>query len=184
MERGDERAEPSDNLLDDPGLDRICLRNLLEGDPEMVSFKDAAGRFLRISRGYADHLGLTDPDEARGRTADELLPEDEARFATDDERSVMRTGIPMVELQERLSLPGGGERFVLTTKQPLRDETGAIIGTFGVTRDVTARKLMQQRVREQTLDLALSNTELARANDELARVERELRTCWSPARTQ
>ncbi len=172
----DEQAQPHGGLLGDPALDRICLLNLLDGDPEMVFFKDAGGRFLRVSRGFADHLGADTLDQVCGRTAYDFLPEDDARFATEDEQSVMRTGIPMVELQERLSLPGGGERYVVTTKQPLRDHTGAIIGTFGITRDVSARKLMEQRVREQTANVAHSNTELARANAELERVERELRT--------
>ncbi len=171
-----ERAAAGDGLLGDPALDRTCLLNLLDADPEMVSFKDADGRFLRVSRGFADYLGVDAPEEALGRTAGDFLPPEDARFAAEDEQSVMRTGIPMVELQERIKLPGGGERFVLTTKQPLRDASGAVIGTFGITRDVTARKLMERLVRDQTADVARSNTELARSNAELARVERELRT--------
>ena len=59
-------------------LDSVCLHNLLDGDPESVFFKDAEGRYLRLSRAHAYSLGLDDPTAAIGRTAADLLPSAEA----------------------------------------------------------------------------------------------------------
>jgi diguanylate cyclase (GGDEF)-like protein/PAS domain S-box-containing protein len=149
-------------------LDSICLHNLLDGDPESVFFKDAAGRYLRLSRAHAYSLGLDDAAAALGRTAADLLPPDEAERAQTDEASIMRTGVPVVELQEHV-VRSDGEAWLVTTKQPLRDADGAIVGTFGVTRDITARKLMERRLQAHA-------EEVAQANAELRRVEAELRT--------
>jgi diguanylate cyclase (GGDEF)-like protein/PAS domain S-box-containing protein len=153
----------------DAELDGICLHNLLDGDPESVFFKDAHGRYLRLSRAHAYSLGLDDVTAALGRTAADLLPAEEAERAQADESSIMRTGVPVVELQEHLVSPTGEEHWRVTTKQPLRDPDGAIIGTFGVTRDITARKLMERRLQAHA-------DEVAQANAELRLVESELRT--------
>jgi diguanylate cyclase (GGDEF)-like protein/PAS domain S-box-containing protein len=150
-------------------LDSICLHNLLDGDPESVFFKDAEGRFLQLSRAHAYSLGLDDAAAAIGRTASDLLPAEEAARAQVDEASIMRTGVPVVELQEHDVRPDGEEAWRVTTKQPLRDRDGVIIGTFGVTRDITARKLMERRLQAHA-------DEVAQANGELRRVEAELRT--------
>jgi diguanylate cyclase (GGDEF)-like protein/PAS domain S-box-containing protein len=153
----------------DAELDSVCLHNLLDGDPESVFFKDAEGRYLRLSRAHAYALGLDDVSAAVGRTAADLMPADDAERAGADEASIMRTGVPVVELQEHLVRPDGEESWRVTTKQPLRDPAGGIIGTFGVTRDITARKLMERRIQAHA-------EEVAQANAELRRVETELRT--------
>jgi diguanylate cyclase (GGDEF)-like protein/PAS domain S-box-containing protein len=171
-------AEPSEPALADSGsagamsaaeLDSVCLHNLLDGDPESVFFKDAEGRYLRLSRAHAYGLGLDDVAAALGRTAFDVLPADEAERSASDERSIMRTGVPVVELQEHLVRQDGEESWRVTSKQPLRGWDGDIIGTFGVTRDITARKLMERRLQAHA-------DEVAQANAELLRVEAELRT--------
>jgi diguanylate cyclase (GGDEF)-like protein/PAS domain S-box-containing protein len=159
----------SPDLPPDAELDSICLHNLLDGDPESVFFKDAAGRYLRLSRAHAYSMGLDDVGALVGRTAFDVLPPDEAERSQVDEFSIMRTGVPVVELQEHLVRTDGEDAWRVTTKQPLRDPDGAIIGTFGVTRDITARKLMERRLQAHA-------EEVAQANAELSRVEAELRT--------
>src|SRR4051794_5591334 len=100
----------TDRTAGEPGdaeLDSVCLHNLLDGDPESVFFKDAEGRYLRLSRAHAYSLGLDDVTAALGRTTTELMPAGEGGPADVDESSIMRTGVPVVELQEHVVRPDG-----------------------------------------------------------------------------
>src|SRR4029450_10107179 len=103
---------------------------------------------------HAHTAGLAAVTDALGRTAADLLPAEEAERAQADESSIMRTGVPVVELQEHLVSPTGGGDGRVPTKRPLGDRDGAIIGTFGVTRDITARKLMERRLQAHADEVA------------------------------
>jgi diguanylate cyclase (GGDEF)-like protein/PAS domain S-box-containing protein len=165
-----ERADGTNPFpeMTDADLDRICLHNLLNSSAESVFFKDGDGRYLRVSRAHAQALGA-DADAVVGRTAADLLPPDEAERSQADDDSILGTGVPVMEVQTCRVREDGDTTWTVTTKQPLRDFDGRVIGTFGITRDITARKLMEQR-------LTANAHEVAQANAELSRVERELRT--------
>ncbi len=70
-----------------------------------------------------------------------------AREAFEDEQEIIRTGRPIVNAEERETYPNGGEVFVATTKMPLRDERGTVIGTFGISRDISSRKKAEQSLQ-------------------------------------
>lgn len=147
------------------------LRAFLEHVPDGVYFKDRESRFVRISRSLAVRFGLTDPVEAINKTDFDMFSEEHARQAFADEQDIIRTGQPIVEAEEKETWPDGRETWVLTTKLPLVDHKGNIIGTMGISRDITDRKrveneLQQYRVRleelvrERTAELIKANTEL------------------------
>jgi serine phosphatase RsbU (regulator of sigma subunit) len=75
----------------------------------------------------------------------------------------MRTGQPLLSLEE----PDANGRWALTTKMPLRDEHGEIIGTFGISRDITALKQTQAELEQRSLDLAASYEEIRILNEQL-----------------
>ena len=112
--------------------------------PEGIYFKDADGRFLRVNKAQAAWLGLRDPVEAVGKTDFHFFAEEHARLARQDEQEVMRTGKPLVGKEEKETWPDGHETWVLTTKLPLRDPEGKVIGTFGISRDITRRKRAEE----------------------------------------
>jgi two-component system sensor histidine kinase/response regulator len=116
------------------------LHLLMENVPDSIYFKDLQSRFIRINRGLAKRFGLSDPAEAVGKTDFDFFSEEHARQAYLDEQEVIRTGQPLVAREETEYWPDGRVTWVSTTKLPLRDRHGAIIGTCGISHDITHRK--------------------------------------------
>ena len=75
-----------------------------------------------------------------GKSDFDLFSDEHALQAFEDEKRIMQTGEPVIDLEERETWPDRPDTWVSTTKMPLRDAQGRIIGTFGVSRDITARK--------------------------------------------
>lgn len=129
------------------------LRTFLEHTPDHVYFKDAEGRFTKLSASLARWIGLDDADSALGRTDSDFFAETHAAPARAAELEVMRTGEPVVGLEECEVWPDGRVSWVSTTKVALRASDGHVIGIFGLSRDITARKLTEQRAEEQAVAL-------------------------------
>jgi len=149
------RPEP-DELVDD----RYLLDTFLEHTPDSVYFKDARSRFIRISRALAERLGLDDAAEAIGKTDFDFFAAEHAREAFADEQRLMQTGESLVGIEERENWDDGREAWVSTTKVPLRDRAGGIVGLFGISRDITGRKLSEQQLAAQAEQLAEQKREL------------------------
>jgi len=133
--------------------ERDLLSTLLDNIPDRIYFKDRASRFIRINRTLTTFLGLTRPEEAYGKTDVDFFGEDFAREAMADERRVMETGEPLEGKIEKKRLRSTSQQsWTLTTKLPLRDRTGVIIGTCGISREVTKMVEMEERLhKERTL---------------------------------
>lgn len=119
------------------------LDSLMKHTLDFIYFKDLESRFVRYSDALLRYFELSDPDELKGRTDFDFYPEERARTAREDEQTIIRTGEPIVGKLETAVHPDGRVSWVLTTKMPWRDEAGRIIGTFGVSRDVTAIKAVE-----------------------------------------
>lgn len=128
--------------------EQYLLLMLMENMPDHVYFKDVKSRFIAVSRSMAQRHGLT-PAELKGKTDFDLFTREHALQAYEDEQRIIRTGEPMVEVEEKETWPDGSITWVSSTKVPLRDATGAIAGTFGISRDISARKNAEDRMREQ-----------------------------------
>ncbi|TWU15895.1 PAS domain-containing protein [Allorhodopirellula heiligendammensis] len=119
--------------------------------PDAVYFKDRRSRFVRISQAHARMFGLSNPRDALGKTDADFFGDEHASDALEDERRIIRTGESIVGKIERETRDGEPDTWCSTTKMPLRNDRGEIIGTFGISRDVT----LQVR----------AETELARERD-------------------
>jgi diguanylate cyclase (GGDEF)-like protein/PAS domain S-box-containing protein len=93
-------------------------------------------------------LQLSEPDDAIGYTDHDFYAAEHAAQALEDEREIVRTGRPLVDIEEHETWDDGSEAWVSTTKLPLRNESGEIIGTFGLSRDITTRKRAEREVAE------------------------------------
>ncbi len=155
------------------GTKENLLHAFLEHIPDGVYFKDRKSRFVRISRSLAVRFGLKDPAEAIQKTDFDMFGEEHAKQAFADEQEIIRTGQSIVEKEEKETWPDGRETWVLSTKLPLLDHQGNIIGTMGISRDITERKRVEQELQEHRLrleQLVESRTaELRRANEQLER---------------
>lgn len=150
------------------GTEEDLLRAFLEHVPDGIYFKDCESRFVCISRSQAIRFGLRDPAEATNKTDFDIFSLEHAQQAFADEQGIICSGQPIVEKEEKETWPDGRETWVLTTKLPIFGELGNIIGTMGISRDITERKRVEQELQEYRAhleDLVAKRTiELVHAN--------------------
>lgn len=124
-------------------LDRVLVTAFLESFPDLVYFKDRESRFTAVSKSKAARHNLT-PAELIGKSDADFFSADYAQWARAEEEDIMNTGEPVIGRQRKVVWADGREGWALTSKMPLRDDSGAIIGTFGITKDITAQKQMEE----------------------------------------
>ncbi len=139
-----ERRKAEDELA----FERFLLITLMENAPDFIYFKDRHSCFIRISRGLAEYYGLSDPSEAIGKSDLDYYDQQLARRYMADERQIMETGVAVVAKEEMQVWPDGRVTWLLTSKVPLFSPEGEIIGTFGISRDITDRKEAEAVMRE------------------------------------
>jgi PAS domain S-box-containing protein len=128
--------------------ERYLLKTLMDHLPDTIYFKDAASRFLRINKALTTSFGLSNPAQAIGKSDFEFFTQEHTRLTYADEQEIIRTGQPVVGKEEKRIWLDGSVRWLSTTKMPFRDKDGTIIGTFGVSRDITKVKLAEEALRE------------------------------------
>ena len=119
--------------------DLNTLHVLLENIPDRIYFKDSQSRFVRVSKSFCDFHHATYEDILGGSDADLFAPE-HAGLALKDEQEIIRTGAPIIGKLEKETHPDGRVTWAMSSKMPWRDTQGRIVGTFGISRDVTAVK--------------------------------------------
>ena len=128
--------------------ERHLLHTVMDNLPDKIYFKDRESCFTRINLALATSFGLGHPSQAVGKTDFDFYLAEHAQEAYGDEQEIIRTGQPMVGKEEKEVWPDGHVTWVSTTKMPQRDASGNIIGTFGVSRDITDRKRVDDALSE------------------------------------
>ncbi len=158
--RTTEAAIPKDAILEQLSQlqdENFLLETLLNSVPEAIYFKDRESRFTRINSYAAARFGVPSPALAVGRTDFDFFTDEHAAQAFRDEQEIIRTGKPLVNIEEKETLPGAEDRWVSTTKLPLRDREGNIVGTFGISRDITERKKAEEQLQRRAFYDPLTN---------------------------
>ncbi len=132
----------------DVSLEALHLKAIMDNLPDAIYFKDLESRFTRINKAHAAWLGVKDPAEAIGKSDADFYTREFARAALEVEQEIIRTGKPIVDLEEKLVWPNGKSIWASATKMPLRDDKGRIVGTFGISRDISERKRQEERLRD------------------------------------
>lgn len=117
--------------------------------PDRIYFKDLESRFVRNNAAHAHSLGAGSPAECVGKSDADFFSREHAARAFADEQEIIRTGRPIIAKIERLTMRDGKQGWASTTKVPWRDAAGRIIGTFGLTRDVTAAQDAEEKLIEE-----------------------------------
>lgn len=168
-------AHPPD-LADSNAIKHTLLAALMEHLPDNIYFKDLESRFIAVSRSMAEWFGLRNPRELIGKSDFDLFSWEHAQAAMDAEKEIIRTGRPLINQEEKETWPDGRETWVSTSKLPLCDGEGKIIGTFGLSRDLTDRKVAEQQLAHFAAELRAKNEAL---QEELS-MARELQSTMLP----
>ena len=177
------RSRPKDSLsgVSPEEIERLCMHNLISSTEERVFFKDADSRFLLVSAGWLAAEGHgRELSDVIGKTDFDVFSRPHAEAAFIDEQQVMATGEPMAAKIERETFDNRPDAWVSTTKLPLRDDRGSIVGTFGISRDVTGQVQAEQERNRINAELAVARDQALEASNLksafLANVSHEIRT--------
>ena len=136
------------------------LSSIMDTMPNHVFLKDAKGRFILDNEAHRRYLGLGETESIEGRSTAEYFPEAVAEKVSEDDRYVIETGQPILN-REQLIPWQGREDWLETSKVPLRDTDGSIIGLVGISSDITQRKAAEEQLVRFAGQLERSNAELA-----------------------
>jgi two-component system cell cycle sensor histidine kinase/response regulator CckA len=171
-----ERRRAEQELRESRGL----LKAVVEGTSDAIYVKDTQGRYLLLNSAGEEFVGKS-VSEVVGKDDTFLFPPEEARQVMGRDRAVMDSGVTRTYEEVVTTTRGAGTTF-LTTKGPLKNATGQIVGLFGVARDISDRRRAEEEVRlsRQRLALHVEQTPLAAIEfDVTGRV-----TAWNPAACQ
>jgi diguanylate cyclase (GGDEF)-like protein/PAS domain S-box-containing protein len=135
-------------------LDRNVLRTVTDNIPDSIFAKDMEGRYLLANAAFATLHGMKSPGDLLGKTAFDLFPKERAAALHADDLQVMRTRGATMESERTAIDAAGNVKWLQTTKVPLIDKSGMVVGIVGVHRDVTRRKEAELRLQQSEANLA------------------------------
>lgn len=119
--------------------EQFLINSLMNNLSDHVYFKDLNSKFIRTNKSHAISFGLTDPKHVIGKSDFDFFTEQAANQAFEDEQAIIKTGQSILK-EEKLTRKDCSDVWFSAMKMPLRDNDGKIIGTFGISRDITGRK--------------------------------------------
>ena len=136
------------------------LSNIMDAMPDHVFVKDTQGRYITHNRSHRLYLGLRATESIEGRTVFDFFPKPLAERYHADDVYVIETGAPIRNREEPARPTSPNVVWLATTKMPLRDPAGRVIGVVGVSSDITARKEADEKLKRFAEKLERSNAEL------------------------
>lgn len=139
---------------------KFLLENLMNNIPDAIYFKDLQSRFVMVNKGCAKKHGWESLEAVRGRTDFDVFSREHAEQAYADEQRIIQTGEPLRGIEEKETWPDGSVTWVSTTKMPLKNKKGEVIGTFGISRDITEHKEAELRLQRYAEEMRLIKEEM------------------------
>lgn len=136
------------------------LTDIVDTLPDLVFLKDTQGRFVLDNRAHRRYLGVHPSETLNGKTAADIYPREIAERQQEEDHYVLTTGAPIRNKEEAARPASPNIHWLATTKMPLRDGTGKIVGLVGVSTDITQRKADEEKLRLFAAQLERSNAEL------------------------
>jgi PAS domain S-box-containing protein len=137
----------------EPELEKYFFNILMDNIPDRIYFKDLNSKYIKINKAAAIKRGLNSPDEAIGKTDFDFFADEHAKKALKDEQEIVKKGGILENIEEKQTWFNGNVEWVSSTKVPIKNSQGIIIGTFGISRDITARKLAEDALKKSEIKL-------------------------------
>jgi PAS domain S-box-containing protein len=131
---------------------RDLLQNLLDNIPDNIYFKDKNSRFILTNKSTSGRFGLT-TSQIIGKSDMELFSNEHSRETWKDEQEIIKTGKPLINKEEKETWEDGRITWASTTKMPMLSREGNIIGTFGISRDITFTKETEVKLKKYAEEL-------------------------------
>jgi PAS domain S-box-containing protein len=126
--------------------ERFLLRTLIDNLPDLIYFKDVTGRYILNNRAHLRSIGAERQEDVLGKTTFDYNPPGLARQYYDDEMEIVRSGNALLDKEElALHRDTGEERWHQTSKIPLKNDQGKVVGIVGISRDITERKRLEEQ---------------------------------------
>jgi two-component system sensor histidine kinase/response regulator len=154
-------------------FEQFLLQTMMRNSPDLIYFKDCEGRFTRASNSLATFLGKNSPDELVGKSDSDFFSAEFAESARADEQQLLRTREAIVGKEESWQAADGSAIWLSSTKLTMCNESGEVIGVFGLAHDITPQKHASQAMAKAK-EVAESANQAK--SDFLANVSHEIRT--------
>ncbi|MEA2015922.1 MAG: diguanylate cyclase [Actinomycetota bacterium] len=128
--------------------EKEMMNALMDHITDSIYFKDLQSRFIRINKSCAKKFKINSPKEAVGKTDFDIFSKEHAQQAFEDEQNIIKSGKPIINIEEKETWEEEGVKWASSTKMPLENKDGEIVGTFGITRDITDSKKAEQEIKE------------------------------------
>lgn len=149
------------SLLESLAREDGLLRVLTGGIPDLMYVKDDRCRYVFNNPAHLRFLGASHQSDVAGKSVLDLFPGDLADKFYRDEQAIIDSGVPLINQEEQTCDHAGRRMWVSTTKVPLRDSEGRVIGLAGISRDITERKHAEEQVLRANSELAKTQLQLA-----------------------
>ncbi|TVQ14080.1 MAG: PAS domain S-box protein [Balneolaceae bacterium] len=129
--------------------ERDMMNSLMETIPDQIYFKDLNSRFIRINKATANRFGFDRTSDMMGKSDVDFFNSNYADKTLQDEQKIIKTGKPVIGIEEKEVWPDGRVTWASTTKMPLYNRDRKVIGTYGISRDITERKNSEEVIRQR-----------------------------------
>ncbi len=163
------------NFEDALAAERNLLRSLIDNLPDFIYVKDTQGRFLLDNIAHRRLVGAVRPEDVVGKTVADFFPPEAAQNFSHDDGALLQNGRPLVDREEQLVDRDGRRCWLSTTKVPLRNHAGQMVGLVGISRDITERKRAAEQLQQANTELARQQEQLKKTLEELQRSHEELK---------
>jgi PAS domain S-box-containing protein len=147
--------------------EQTLLRTLINALPDYVFVKDSESRFVTANMAHLEAMGAASLDSVIGKSDFDLFPKELAETYYADERQVIQNDRPLLNREERVVEHSGVEKWVLTTKMPMHDDHGHVVGVVGISRDITDRKRADEALSQTNRNLQKTLLELEQSRNML-----------------
>lgn len=150
------QAEPFSTTLPEG----LVIRTIMNNSYDTLYFKDLNSKFILNSQAHAIQFGVPEARLMLGKDDSDYFPEAFAQATREDELRIMASGEPMIGHVEKWFRPDGGVSWLMASKYPLYDAEGAVIGTWGTSRDITPLKEAEEELERLNHQLQEANSRL------------------------